>query len=808
MNLALRLARRDIAQHRARSAMICLLVMIPLALLSWVAVLNRSTMATDGQARTALLGQATALITAERLEQKLPETSLDGAVPLQEGQRVLPVTLRQAELTTPNSTQEIDVVAADWRDPGLEGSLLGPLEKDGRGVWASEGLRYVLGFTEGDRISVDGVQYVFNGYLASGGMQGLMVLPGHPLAGTVVAEQYLFGPSPLPDQVAAWGKVGASVDTGEGLGNEDFTITGALALTASMVASILAATVAAAAFTIGAAQQRRNRALVQLTGAPDRVLRQIVTAQGLLLGGIGAATGLVLGTVAGVVQVLIDLDKVPRTFYALAIPWLLILAMGAFSLAATVLAAWLPARRLVRASAVEAVRTDVQLPEQARPSIPGLVAIVLGLVIAVAGGLLARGRMEDWTGGGGTQVENFVIPGLLGALLLFFGLLAQTGWLLSKLPAAGASMPVRLAVRDGQRHRSRWVSAVAATLAVATLAVTSMTAFRSLGEEEWHSSQPIAPGWARLSGKTVDGSMPKISDAQLAKIRGVLDETVGPVRGMARGRELGITLPQCAEKACSGRQIGASLERDQLAALLGKEATPTVLAAFDRGAVVVDGDTPLKGGRFPLWLPLGSPSAKEVLVEAVQVPSTGGAVLVPPSLATAHRLETAAPAILVRLQDAPTWQQAGDFSDAIQKAGLPPVGLEAEPPASDGYSSANGYVLPIALVVLLGIATLTSGLAQRDAMAEQRTLAGLGAERRTIRTVAAIQAAITSALGIGLALLVGTLPLAASFAMSHGRMPFVLPWLHLAGLLVSPLLAAAAAWLVVRPPAPHTGRRA
>ena len=46
-------------------------------------------------------------------------------------------------------------MAADWRDPGLEGSLLGPLEKDDRGVWASEGLTYVLGFTEGDRITVN-----------------------------------------------------------------------------------------------------------------------------------------------------------------------------------------------------------------------------------------------------------------------------------------------------------------------------------------------------------------------------------------------------------------------------------------------------------------------------------------------------------------------------------------------------------------------------------------------------------------------------------------------------------------------------
>lgn len=122
-------------------------------------------------------------------------------------------------------------------------------------------------------------------------------------------------------------------------------------------AAFLAVFVISSTFAFTVAQRRRDLALLRLTGASPRQVRQLLMGQALLLGFLGVAGGVPLGVaVMGVQEWLLDvLDFVPAGFHGQWRAWIVLVSAGTgIGLAcAGVLAA---ARRAARIRLLEALR--------------------------------------------------------------------------------------------------------------------------------------------------------------------------------------------------------------------------------------------------------------------------------------------------------------------------------------------------------------------------------------------------------------------------------------------------------------------
>jgi putative ABC transport system permease protein len=101
---------------------------------------------------------------------------------------------------------------------------------------------------------------------------------------------------------------------------------------------------------------------------------------------------------------------------------------------------------------------------------------------------------------------------------------------------------------------------------------------------------------------------------------------------------------------------------------------------------------------------------------------------------------------------------------------------------------------------------VATGLAQADSRPDYATLAAVGATPRLRRVLATCQAAVVAFLGTALGIAAGFVP-ATAFIRADPELDLVLPWANLGVILVAiPLLAAAAAGLLVRSDLP-LGRR-
>ncbi|MEL4358340.1 MULTISPECIES: FtsX-like permease family protein [unclassified Luteococcus] len=811
-SLPLRLARRDIAQHKGRTALILLLIALPLAVLSYLAVLGFSIVPTDEEAITQEMGQAVARIS--QVDEKVPLTTPT----LSEGQRALPISRQQVSLNWPGSTVKPYVAAADWTEPGLRGRLRGAVDGDRAGVWVTTNAQWQYGIQPGQQVTLDGHEYRVNGVVGGMTSEDFLVFPGHRLASTKPTEILIIGAEPSPQQVAKWEGAGVSVSTRSSYaGNEGQTASiGALLLAAALIISTLTATITAAAFSIGVAKQRRSLALISATGAPAGVLQRIVAAQGLVLGVPAALAGVLVGVGLGAWQVSIGLRAPISSFAGLHIPWLLLVLLAVVGAGSATVAAWLPARKLARQDVLAAMRSEADSGRPPAFSRLGGALTVAGLVVAVVGGIWANDQAEPGTmRRGSVHVENFVISGMLGCALFFFGLLSNVGWLLTGVTrvSRGGSLPWRLAVRDGARHRGRGVSTVAAAMAATTLLTGAMVAFSTLGAEDLAHTQVPRQGWGSVTLIDADGKA--LSQKQADAVPAVVGKSLGqtpravsvatvPSSGSGSALSLGSTCPPGQTCTMTNPELYVATA-EQVRQVLGEAASPEVLSVLTSGGVVSTDPQSVRDGKTSV-LNIDGTTELSVELPGVVVDGPDGFAFLTPGTAAKHKLGKTQPALLLHVGAAPSVLQINQATADLDVLGIP-GGLRMVPAPTDGYSSTNNYLLPGGIAVLLAIAALTTGLGLKDAREAHRTMAGVGASRATIRTMAGVQALVSTLIGVLLGILSGLLPMGLAMWVSQGRMPFSAPWGKLAVvLLVVPPLAMGLAWLLTRPPAPRAVR--
>jgi putative ABC transport system permease protein len=575
------------------------------------------------------------------------------------------------------------------------------------------------------------------------------------------------------------------------------------------------------AFAVGARRQSRNLALLASCGATRTQLRRVVLAHAVVLGLTGAVVGVVLGIAAATAVLPIAERRSSAFFGPLDIPWLHLVGIGLFGLTSAVLAAVTPAVLASRQDvvAVLAGRRGDRRPD---PRSPVLGVLLLGMGTVLSGMGATREAQGELLIAVGSVVA------VVGMVFVVPLLLAVLGWAARALP-----LPLRYAVRDAARHRSRTVPAVAAVAATVMGVVALGIAASSDAKEYRETYRPAVPmgtGWLQAPGPDQRDDWPKVTAALSKELP---DNAQAAIQGLPSHD--GTTMfdyaflvdevPQAAP--IQGSVLGATvLVSDTIPALgLGEPAASRAAAdrVLGQGGAVVFTSAPV--------------DASSVEIAVQRVPTDGG----PSAVAAKRRV----PALFVVSAD-PKVQAVVPASVAARLGITPvvtgvavagPIGAAAQQSVTEavqaieeyssfyverGYSEDRGTALALLVLGAVGGLLMIGGtltvtlLSLSDARPDLATLAAVGASPVSRRLVAASFAATVGLVGAVLGAAVGfvpgyavTFPLTDQSGWSEGRHThFVdVPWLLLGAVVVLlPLLTSLVVGLTARSRLPTAAR--
>nr|WP_055505173.1 FtsX-like permease family protein [Nonomuraea pusilla] len=566
------------------------------------------------------------------------------------------------------------------------------------------------------------------------------------------------------------------------------------------------ALLAGPAFAVGLRRRGRELALIAAQGGSAAHLRLVVLADGLLLGGVAAALGTAGGIGVGLLAESIAARTLDWQSGPPEIPWPQVLGVALLGLVSALAAALVPAVSAARQDPVQVLagRSAEARGRPARP-LPGLVLAVLGL------GAVA---LAAWKGDVAATVASIRLSVVASSIPLVFGLVALMPWLVQITGrwAARLPLPLRLSVRDAGRHRTRTASAVAAVMAATMGAVaigigySSSHAVRML---QYPGETPPGTLWISAPG-TDDGTWAKVK-AEAERLMPGAALVPGPLALDAKGRELRLTVQQvpkgCGKCPVTIRDLPAG--DDRLLAFLQGRRDPVAAAALASGKAVVFDPRLMRGDKVEVsaWRSTGGEAAARFTVPAVLAtagdPSQGGGVL-PASAVTAAGIRTAERRLFA---DRTERQLTGAMYALSEK-----VSLHATTNHEQELLLTLSAALALAVVVVLGGTFAATGLAVADMRRDLDTLSAVGGRPLTRRLVVASQAGYVAGLGaltglpggllVGLALSWPTGGTTRWTGLSGFDVVFVsgsVPWLYLAALVVGvPALAALLAGLCAR----------
>jgi putative ABC transport system permease protein len=565
----------------------------------------------------------------------------------------------------------------------------------------------------------------------------------------------------------------------------------------TLVAAVL---MASAAVTIATRRQLRALGLLAAAGARGRQLGAVVILQAAALGLVGALVGIPAG-------LLLARELLPRLARAIGLP---------FSepvpplLLAAVVAALVPAVRAARLPVTAALAAQQPPPRHPRwLTIAGTVLVLVGLGLAVLQVWLAGSRWQPWA------AVASVPTVLIGFAALSRALVALLGRTARRLPATG-----RLAVRDLARHPTRSAAAVAAVTAglavpmlLGAMTAQSVASMRDYGPRELRADQVLANSPAAAS--EVTKLLPGARQAPFTTAKDANGGDEATVHGPAIDHEY-------SGGVSRSLAIG---DQELLVAMGGEQAA----AAFAGGAVVAFGTNLVPDGQVSLAITDVPRPARRIRVPAVEV-TTGSYMgetlpsfvisrqaaqrLGLPGLATPPRYLVRAPRPLSDAQRDQLRRLQTDLSFSISWAEPDPT-LQSE---EQDLRSILLALLAVAATIALGSVTAASALALSEARQDLATLGQLGATPAMTRRLMAAEAWLLATLGALLAAAIGLGPFAVQslaswqvrprLAIPLSPSPLAVPWTLLVVVTLGiPALAAAAARLLGRSPAPLAPRR-
>ncbi|HUQ60198.1 FtsX-like permease family protein [Lentzea sp.] len=499
---ALRIAWREARRSRVRSALVVAMILVPVAALSFAAVVYDSTTLTPDEDASRHMGATEAMIRwphsgpvmqqPDQLfavptgKQEGPAPSEEGLKALLPGAQLVPVQNAGVTLRTTAGLGRANVRMVDLTNP-LTNGMITVLE----GRAATSTTEVALSQTALNRTGarIGGTVTTEDGRAFT--VVGVVEEPGALENTTVVA---LPGAFPGADQIwlvttpLDWAKVKelnrsgvvalsrtvlrhppSAAERYSQLGEPDELRAEVLALIAGL-AVLEMALLAGSALAVGARRRKRDLALIAAVGGSPSHVRRVVLADGVVVGVLAALGGVALGTLAAVAgRPVIEWSLEERfgaqRFYPTALATLALLALVTGVLAAVV-PAWISSRQDV-VTALAGRRGITR--SRRRWLLLGLGLVATGLAV----GTFSAFRIE--------------VAGILAALILTeVGLVLCTPALLGLLAQAGRWLPValRIALRDASRNRTAAAPAISAVMAAVIGAVAVSVILTSQAQQE------------------------------------------------------------------------------------------------------------------------------------------------------------------------------------------------------------------------------------------------------------------------------------------------------------------------------------
>ena len=552
--LASRIARRTARRSRGRSALIVLMMMVPVLAMSTIVTVAASMVPTDDELVTMTLGQTQAIVRVgaspgQGLEQSagapvrgywdVPRDQETGE-PIREGSgqyvnpaevidaRIIGVTSNPVTVQTSNGVRSVSATAGDVLQPVFDGRwavLDGRAPRNDREASITASLRELLDVQIGETIRVVAperatltVVGIHESALDRDSVASLVVRDGAlglPTAAESLqtAEFFVLGDEPITwDQVIALNERGLVVGSRDVILNGDpapgaipeqpFAQSGLVASVAGLAALVggfflfQVILLSAAAFMVGARQQQRSMAIMASVGAEAPTLRATVSRAGVTLGALAAALGVGLGIGAAWIAVQVLDDGSARSWPGFHVEPLPLVAVGLLAVLAGWIAAIIPARIAARIDIVTALRGARRptAPKRGR-NLAAVIVLLTGVGLGLAGGVLLVILAS-------AEVQQPVVS-LIATLLIVIGAIAAQLGVLLALPAIlralaavsrGAQTAVRLAVRDAARNSGRTVPIVAALMTTVFLSSFLMTVFgaqQQVSESSYQFQSPL-----------------------------------------------------------------------------------------------------------------------------------------------------------------------------------------------------------------------------------------------------------------------------------------------------------------------------
>ncbi|MBE3010299.1 FtsX-like permease family protein [Microbispora sp. NEAU-D428] len=549
------------------------------------------------------------------------------------------------------------------------------------------------------------------------------------------------------------------------------------------IALFVSVLVIANTFSILFAQRIRDFALLRCIGATRRQVVRSVRREAAVVGVLASLTGTLIGIGLGyglIVLINALTPTVPMGAAELPTPWLL----GGFAvgLVVTMVASWLPTRRVVRVSPLAALRPDAAVDVH---TATGLMRLAVAAILLITGlALLGVAMVQDGTAlmvaGGGSVFAGVLLFGPV----LVPRLVGITGALLG--PAG------RLATKNAVRNPRRTATTTASLLVGVTLTtavLTGMATWRSSLNEQIGRDHPIDVALTSPEGPVTTDLLNRVRRTFGVEQAIPVDGAVARVAGLDEPIPV-LTTPAGAQVARDG---GAFARVEPGKIRIDSEAFGKNLSLRPGDLVVVrvgDRRAQLQVAVGTGWGPAG--------------------VVAPETLATL----TDAPephAIWIRASSGADLARLGSDLDELAD----PVGATIENGLRIWESldqqlgiytwSALGLLGIAVVIALIGIAN-TLGLSVLERAREHAMLRALGLTRRQLRRMLATEAMLLSVVATLLGTLIGVgfawvgYETIVTRALSDATMQ--VPWLSLgvvvliaalAGLLASVLPARRAA---------------
>jgi putative ABC transport system permease protein len=564
--------------------------------------------------------------------------------------------------------------------------------------------------------------------------------------------------------------------------------------------------IAGAAFAVGARRQLRTLGLLGAAGGEPRHVRATVLVGGVALGCVGGLAGVALGIVGGF-AIHPHLDRFAgRIVGPVRIPVLPLVGAIALGTLAGALAALGPARSAGRLTTVQAL--SGRLPTPRRPG-----RIAGAGVVAVGGGAAITAVATPAHSNIGLLLGLGVMTaGFLVAIPL---LVTWTGRLAGSLP----TLP-RLSTRDIARHGRRTGTALAA--AVIALALPVAVSAITLSQEALDRRVPYLANdqlMIELVGLNPELDLGFLDEFRSALPGSVIAPLVSAAASVDRGgrtveRFVSVQGPEHVDPQGGTWSIGGApaIGYDDLLYVLHAEDG---VRALEEGKIV---------GLGPESVDLGPDQADAATVKLFVGQGARQRAL---DLAAVEAGSTTYIAMSAFYVISPARAADLGLSPSEDSAGYPQYVLRATAPLDDeqieraksiaarhqgiavraagdyvhGAGGARLLISGIAIALALAIVFVIVALVGAESRRDQAILVAIGGEPRIRRAVAGARALAFAVLAGLLAVPAGFAPAAVfRVAQAHGY-PIVLPWTTIVlVLLVTPLVAGLFAALVSRQP--------